>query len=155
VEAECERQGIEFEWYGKDRLRLISGQAATAKHPETGTPAWFSHVQVFHMQAAPAEYKRIFKLRGGLKMAALWRFTELVVFWRRKFADSESLPMHCTHLDGREIRRDDLEHLCDVIWKHMVAIPWEKGDVMAIDNRSVSHGRLPYRGERLVVVSWS
>jgi hypothetical protein len=37
----------------------------------------------------------------------------------------------------------------------MVIFPWAQGDVVAIDNRSVAHGRMPYRGEREIVVAWS
>jgi hypothetical protein len=94
-------------------------------------------------------------MRGGLKMWALWRMTQLVVGLRRWFGQAEALPMHCTYYDGREIPHADLEHLRDVIWNNMVLIPWQKGDLIAIDNRAVSHGRMPYTGPRAVVVSWS
>jgi hypothetical protein len=49
----------------------------------------------------------------------------------------------------------DIEHVRDVIWDNMVVFPWKPGDVVAIDNFSVSHGRLPYKGPRQIVVSWS
>ena len=50
---------------------------------------------------------------------------------------------------------DDLEHLRDTIWRHMIAEPWRAGDMVVIDNFAVSHGRLPYRGPRQVVVAWA
>ena len=40
-------------------------------------------------------------------------------------------------------------------WRNLVAFPWQQGDVVAIDNFSMSHGRLPYRGPRQVVVAWA
>jgi len=57
--------------------------------------------------------------------------------------------------DGREIAEDDLEHLRDTIWRHMIAEPWRAGDMVVIDNFAVSHGRLPYHGPRQVVVAWA
>ena len=137
------------------RLRIIDHQAASAVHPESGIRAWFNHVQVFHMNAAPAEYRQIYQMRGALKLWALWRMTEGVVGLRRRFGKAEVLPMHCTYHDGREIPDADLEHLFDVIWKNLVIIPWQRGDLVAIDNCAVLHGRLAYTGPRTVVVSWS
>jgi alpha-ketoglutarate-dependent taurine dioxygenase len=155
VERDCRAQGSEFEWLPGGRLRIFDNQPASAVHPESGIRAWFNHVQVFHMNAAPAEFRRIYQMRGGLKMWALWRMTAGVVGLRRRFGKAEALPMHCTTHDGREIPDADLEHLFDVIWKNLVIIPWQRGDLVAIDNRAVSHGRLPYTGPRKVVVSWS
>ena len=57
--------------------------------------------------------------------------------------------------DGRVIADADLEHVRDTIWRHMIAEPWQTGDMVVIDNAAVSHGRLPYRGPRQVVVAWA
>jgi hypothetical protein len=43
----------------------------------------------------------------------------------------------------------------EAVWKHMVVVPWRRGDVVAIDNFAVSHGRLPYQGPREVAVCWA
>lgn len=63
--------------------------------------------------------------------------------------------MHCTYRDGQEIPDADLEHLRDLIWRNLVVLPWSRGDVVAIDNHAVGHGRLPYRGPRRVAVCWA
>jgi alpha-ketoglutarate-dependent taurine dioxygenase len=155
VERDCRAQGSEFEWLPGGRLRIFDNQAVSAAHPKSEIRAWFNHVQVFHMNAAPAEYRRIHQLRGGLRMWALWRMTQWIVGFRRWFGKAEALPMHCTYHDGGEIPDADLEHLRDVIWKNLVILPWQSGDLVILDNRAVSHGRLPYSGPRRVVVSWS
>jgi len=59
------------------------------------------------------------------------------------------------YADGREIPEADLRHVRDLIWKHLVVYAWRTGDVVAIDNRSVSHGRLPYKGPRQIAVAWA
>jgi hypothetical protein len=78
-----------------------------------------------------------------------------MVAMQRRTKSSDEQSMHCTYGDGREISDADMEHVRDVIWKHMVVTPWRRGDVLAIDNHSVAHGRLPYRGPRQVAVCWA
>ena len=68
---------------------------------------------------------------------------------------SEDQAMHCTYGDGSEIPFEDMEKVRDAIWKNMVAFRWKQGDVVAIDNFAVSHGRLPYRGPRTITVCWA
>ena len=63
--------------------------------------------------------------------------------------------MHCTYEDGREIPDADMDAVRDVVWQHLVVEPWQRGDVVAIDNHSVAHGRLPYEGPRRVAVCWA
>ena len=55
----------------------------------------------------------------------------------------EERALECTYLDGREIPDADLDHVREIVWRHMVIERWQKGDVVAIDNHSTSHGRLP------------
>ena len=64
-------------------------------------------------------------------------------------------PMHATYGDGSEIALHDVRVLVEAIWKHLVIEPWQVGDVLAIDNRSTGHGRLPYQGPREVLVAWT
>ena len=157
VEAKCAAQGVftDLRWGPGDRLRLISEHEALREHPETGAPVWFNHAQVFHLSAAPAELRRIYRRTGELRSLALWRFAQVVVAGKRRFNRADEQALHCTHRDGREIAEDDLEHLRDTIWRHMIAEPWRAGDMVVIDNFAVSHGRLPYHGPRQVVVAWA
>ena len=37
----------------------------------------------------------------------------------------------------------------------LIVEPWRQGDVVAIDNHSMSHGRLPYEGPRRIAVCWA
>ena len=78
-----------------------------------------------------------------------------MVLLQRVTKGSEEQSMHCTYADGREIPDADMEHVRDVIWRHMVVVPWRCGDIVAIDNHSVAHGRLPYRGPRQIAVCWA
>ncbi len=155
VEAKCRDEGFEVQWTANDGLRLISTQPVWRDHPRTGERVWHNHTQVFHLSAAPGEYRRIAALRPTLRNRALALFARLMVAVQRRLRSSEEQAMHCTTLDGGEIPDADMEHLRDVIWRHLVITPWRRGDVVAIDNHSVAHGRLPYSGPRQVAVAWA
>jgi alpha-ketoglutarate-dependent taurine dioxygenase len=155
IEEKCAAQDFEVKWQPGGRLRLISEQEALRTHPETGTEAWFNHVQVFHQSSAASELRRVHGRQKDLRSLALAGLARVVTAVRRRVTDPEALPMHCTHRDGSEIDEAALEHVREVIWRNMVAFRWQAGDVLAIDNFSMSHGRLPYRGPRQVVVAWA
>lgn len=155
VEAVAAREGFQVLWKSNDRLALISEHDATRPHPETGEPVWFNHAQVFHLSAAPGEFRRIAKLRPSLRHIGLWLFSSALVRWKRLRLKAEDQAMHVTWADGSEIPDADIDAVRDAIWKNMAIVSWKKGDVVAVDNRSTGHGRLPYRGPRQVVVSWA
>lgn len=155
VETKCKEEGFEVHWLPDQSLRLISTQPVFRDHPQTGERVWHNHTQVFHLSAAPGEYRRIARLRPTLTNMFLSQFARVMVALQRATRSSDEQSMHCTYLDGREIPDADMEHLRDVIWKHLVITPWQRGDVIAIDNHSVAHGRLPYRGPRQVAVCWA
>jgi alpha-ketoglutarate-dependent taurine dioxygenase len=155
VEATCRAEGFEVQWTAGDGLRLISTQPVWRDHPLSGERVWHNHTQVFHLSAAPGEYRRIAALRPTLRNRVLAQVARLLVAVQRRLRTSDEQAMHCTYRDGGEIPDADMEHLRDVIWRHLVITPWQRGDVLAIDNHSVAHGRLPYAGPRQVVVAWA
>jgi alpha-ketoglutarate-dependent taurine dioxygenase len=155
VEAKCREEGFTPVWGERDRLRLISTQPATRMHPTTGEVVWHNHSQVFHLSAGPGEYRRIYELRPSLKYWLLWRFAGLMVALQRRTRSSDEQSMHCTYLDGAEISDADMEAVRAAIWRNLVITPWHRGDVVAIDNYAVAHGRLPYTGPREIAVCWA
>ncbi|HEY0135216.1 MAG TPA: TauD/TfdA family dioxygenase [Nannocystis sp.] len=157
VEARCAAEGVytDLRWGPGDRLRLISEHDALRVHPETGVPVWFNHVQVFHLSTAASELRRIYRRTSDLRSGLLWRFAQVAVAGKRRFTAVDEQALHCTYRDGREIEVADLEHVRDTIWRHMIAEPWQQGDMVVIDNFAIAHGRLPYRGPRQVVVAWA
>jgi alpha-ketoglutarate-dependent taurine dioxygenase len=155
VEAKCRDEGFEVQWLPDQSLRLISTQPVYRDHPRTGERVWHNHTQVFHLSAAPGEYRRIARLRPTLRNRALAQISRLLVGVQRWSKSADQHAMHCIYADGREIPDADMEHVRDLIWRHLVITPWQRGDVVAIDNHSVAHGRLPYSGPREVAVCWA
>jgi alpha-ketoglutarate-dependent taurine dioxygenase len=154
VEARAREEGFEPEWTEGGGLRLVSTQPACRDHPVTGERVWHNHATTFHVGTPLAEYRRIAELRPTDRHRGLLRIAgQLDTEARAKPSDDRS--MHTTHLDGSEIAESDMEAVRDAVWKHLSITPWQRGDVVAIDNHSTSHGRLPYEGPRKVVVCWA
>ena len=154
VEEKCRQNGFDFRWKDDGRLELTNAQPAMKPHPVTGEPVWFNHSQVFHLSAAPGEYRRIAQ-RQGSRYRALWVVSSLMVRAKRALVKPDDQAMECTFGDGSPISDADMEAVRAAIWKNMIAFQWQLGDVLAIDNRSISHGRMPYRGPRTIAVCWA
>jgi hypothetical protein len=155
VEQSCRENAFDFKWKENGILELVNDQPATIEHPVTGEPVWYNHSQVFHLSTAPAEYKRLARRQSGMRNWSLYLFSLAMVSIKNILVRPEDQAMHCTFADGSPIPDRDMEHVRDVIWNNMVIYKWELGDVLAADNRSIAHGRMPYHGPRTVVVSWA
>jgi alpha-ketoglutarate-dependent taurine dioxygenase len=155
VEARCRAEGFQPTWTEGGGLRLVSTQPVTRRNPDTDEPLWHNHSTTFHLAAAPAEYRRIHALRPTLRHWCFWQLTRALAAIQKLSKAPDELAMHCTHLDGSQIPDADIEAVLDAVWRHMVVVPWRRGDVVAIDNFAVSHGRLPYQGPREVAVCWA
>jgi alpha-ketoglutarate-dependent taurine dioxygenase len=154
VTARARAEGFEPVWHEGDRLTLISHHDVVRAHPDTGEPVWFNHAQVFHLSTGPSELGRIFRRRPGLRGLLWWSAAAMLTAAKRR-RPAEEQALHCTYRDGSEIARADLEHVRDVIWDNLVVFRWQRGDVVAVDNNVIGHGRLPYRGPRRIAVCWS
>jgi hypothetical protein len=154
VEHKATEQGLTCEWLPEDRLRLTNKQPATRLHPVTGEAVWFNHTQVFHVATAALEYRHILKRQRTLRAAFFTALTASLTAFKR-LTPSEQQGMHTTYGDGGEIPVASVRHLIETIWSHLVIEPWHQRDVLAIDNRSTGHGRLPFTGPREVLVAWT
>lgn len=155
VERQCEEYHIEYEWMEGGKLRLIHRTPATIKHPVTGETTWFNHTQVFHPEAGPVEYKYIHDRQKRIPTLAWWVFIRTMVNLKKRSVAPIDQSMNVLFGDGTPIPDDYVKTIEEVIWKNMVIFPWKKNDVIAIDNFSTSHGRLPFKGPREILVCWT
>jgi len=155
VESKCRAEGFEPIWLGGGGLRLISTQPITRRRPVTGQEVWHNHSTTFHLSTAPGEYKRIYQLRPTLRNWFFWQLGRLLVALQRWTKTADELAMHCTYGDGGEIADADMEQIRSAVWKNMIIFPWRCGDIVAIDNYAIAHGRLPFQGPREIAVAWA
>jgi len=64
----------------------------------------------------------------------------------------EDVPRHAYYGDGTPIETSVLDEIREVYWQEAVSFPWHEGDVLMLDNMLTAHGRMPFEGERRVVV---
>lgn len=131
VEAYFRRTATEFEWLDQNRLRTRMIRQAVATHPRTGDTLWFNHAHMFHMSNMPEA------VRGAL----LEEFSP------------EELPRNAFYGDGQPIETETLDIIRRMYVRASISFPWQKGDVLLLDNFLVSHGRAPYQGARKICVA--
>ncbi len=133
VEEYCRNANIQFEWKEGDRLRTRQVRRAVATHPRTGEKSWFNHATFFHVSTLPPT----------LRDALLAGFQE------------EDLPNNTYYGDGTTIPPEVLDHLREAYLSEQIMFPWQKGDVLMLDNMFVAHARSSFSGPRKVLVGMS
>jgi alpha-ketoglutarate-dependent taurine dioxygenase len=129
VEDYCRQSGIEFAWKSDERLQTSQLCQAVATHPRTNEQVWFNQAHLFHESSLEPH------VREALLVAA-----------------GEEQPRTAYFGDGLEIDDGDLEQVRAAYASETVTFPWQKGDVLLVDNMLVAHGRRPYHGARKIVV---
>jgi alpha-ketoglutarate-dependent taurine dioxygenase len=130
VEEHCRKSGIEVEWKPGDRLRTRAVRPAVTRHPKTGELLWFNHATFFHVST----------LAPDVREALLAELAE------------DELPANTYYGDGSPIEPSTLDHLRELYERATLRFPWQRGDVLLLDNMMVAHGRAPFRGERKILV---
>lgn len=130
VEAFCRASGYEVEWPGEGRLRTKRLGNAVRRHPQTGELVWFNHATFFHLST----------LQADLRDALLAQFAD------------EDLPNQTLYGDGTSIEADVMNCLREAYRKNTLTFPWQRGDILYLDNMLIAHGREPYHGARKVLV---
>lgn len=130
VEEHCRRNGIEVEWKEENRLQTRAVRPALARHPKTGETLWFNHATFFHVST----------LEPDIRAALLEEF------------DERELPTNTFYGDGSPIEPEVMEHLRAAYRRETVSFPWQKGDLLLLDNMMVAHARASYSGPRQILV---
>jgi hypothetical protein len=92
---------------------------------------WFEHTAFFHISSLPAGVRDVLQA---------------------DFAE-EDLPFNTYYGDGTPIEISVLEEIRAAYKQHAVAFPWQKRDLLLIDNVLVSHSRQPFVGPREILVA--
>jgi Taurine catabolism dioxygenase TauD, TfdA family len=128
VESYCLKAGMKVQWNG-DELRTWQVCQAVTEHPVTGEMVWFNQAHLFHVSSLDHD------VRSSVQSAA--RGNE---------------PRNAFFGDGSEIDEAALDHIRAVYDNEKVTFPWQRGDILILDNILTAHGRNPYRGPRQIVV---
>jgi hypothetical protein len=155
VARRCREEQQTFHFRDDHSLQLINEGPAVRNHAASGRKAWFNHAQVFHPEGPVNEAERVARRQKTLRQRALAIGLRLWYRATTPFLADEERGTQVTFGDGSPIPPDWIRHIQDVIWDHLVFFPWRQGDVLAIDNRIVAHGRMPFKGPRQIMVAWT
>ena len=132
VEDYCRSEKVDFTWKADGTLQTYQICQATAVHPVTEEVVWFNQAHLFHVSNMGRE----------LKEAML-----------DVFGSSRNLPRNVFYGDGTEIEESILDEIRGVLTECETIFDWQDGDILAVDNMLVAHGRRPFEGDRKVLVA--
>src|ERR1043165_3993321 len=113
----------------------LSGKVrpVVATHPITNENVWFNHAAFFHVST----------LEPAVREALLANFA------------ADELPYNTYYGDGSTIEATVLEEISRAYREEAVYFPWEKGDVLMLDNMLTAHGRASFVGPRKILAAMS
>ena len=131
VEAECARTQTGYRWREDGQLSTHMIRPAAGRHPRGGEMVWFNQAQHWHFSCLNAKTQDDFN--------AL--FTP------------ENRPRNCFFGDGSAIEDSMMQEILGVYQELEIHFPWQKGDLVLVDNMLAAHARNPYAGPRKLLVS--
>lgn len=134
VEQKILDMGLEYEWQPNGSVTMTYKGPAVINHPVTGEELWFNQINT----QAPTDDA------WGAECAALMR-SDL-------YNKDNPPPYEVRFGNGDPFEWEDVLTLNPIYDSVCVAVPYEHGDVLFLDNYLAAHGRNPYEGKRDVRV---
>ncbi|MBA3237818.1 MAG: TauD/TfdA family dioxygenase [Parachlamydiaceae bacterium] len=131
VETKCLENDFEFAWGKKDWLRVCQKRPSVMAHPITKDTVWFNQAHLYDFNP---------------KLLGWWRYLGVKLFYFQKYTRLHEIAFG----DGSPIPRKDLYHILDVLESHTIYFPWQKGDILMLDNVLAMHGRATFTGKRRI-----
>ncbi|MBB5803635.1 alpha-ketoglutarate-dependent taurine dioxygenase [Saccharothrix ecbatanensis] len=130
VENYCRDNRIAFEWRPSGGLRTRQGRSAVIRHPSTGQSCWFNQIAFLSRWSMDEEF-------------------------REYLADvpTADLPFDTRFGDGTPIGADAVRGINEAYETVVLREPWQRGDLLIVDNVRMAHGRDAYVGDRTVALA--
>lgn len=134
VEEKCKQHEFEYKWTKNDWLQISQVRPAIIDHPETGEKVWFNQAHLYDFNP---------------KLLGAWRYIGAKLFYCRQHTKLHQI----FYGDQTPILRSDLYHILDVLDSQTITFPWQKGDLLVLDNVLAMHGRATFEGKRRVLTA--
>jgi hypothetical protein len=127
----CNKNKIHYEFISEEMVSISWIKPAIYQHPYTKEEIWFNHALLFNKFS-------LYEIAG--------------------LSENDQMPddlitQDTFYGDGTKISYQEYQTVKNAFKKNTVAFPYENGDVLVLDNMLTSHGRNPFKGERLIATS--
>ncbi|WP_259753664.1 TauD/TfdA family dioxygenase [Pseudomonas sp. GCEP-101] len=120
VESIMKSKGFDYRWGDRDRLSYSYVNPAFVQHCDTGEELWFNQVTELH--------------------CSYWRNHPLYP----SDLPEDAYPATTAYGDGTPIPESLITFLRAVLWEPALAVKMKRGDVLALDNLVIQHGRIGF-----------
>ncbi|MET8093628.1 TauD/TfdA family dioxygenase [Micromonospora sp. NPDC005220] len=131
VEAYCDRHGIAWQWRSGGGLRTTQRLTAIVEHPADGSARWFNQIAFLNK----------------------WTLDPLIRDFLIFEYGEDGLPFDTSFGDGTPISADIVETINAVYEANTLREPWQRGDLLLVDNVAMAHSREVFEGDRQIVVA--
>jgi alpha-ketoglutarate-dependent taurine dioxygenase len=133
VSALCGELGLEHRWLDDGSLTVANVCPGLIRHPKTGEEIWFNQSTAQHVN--PLSLGRSYNLL------------------RRCYDSRPAMPYEVRYGNGEVMPFTDIEPVYQALAEFEVAVAWQPGDYLLVDNIRAAHGRNPYSGDRDIQVA--
>jgi alpha-ketoglutarate-dependent taurine dioxygenase len=122
------------QWDREEGAKINNVLPAVRNHPDTGEILWFNQVSTFLSSPQSTGFLR-------------W------LGYRLAYPNPFRRPFHATFGDGTPITLAQLNAVNQAIEEATIRFRWQRGDFLLVDNYLMTHGRMPFRGDRRILVA--
>lgn len=134
VEQKCQENDFSYQWNQHQWLQISQERPAVISHPKTNEEVWFNQVHLYDFNP---------------KLLGWWRYIGAKIVYARKH-----MRLHEIYYgDHSKISRKDIYHILEVLDANTIYFPWQKGDVLVLDNILTMHGRETFTGKRRILTA--
>ncbi|MDR6571354.1 TauD/TfdA family dioxygenase [Chitinophaga ginsengisegetis] len=131
AEDTCRKNNISYRFEEQDHMIIEWVKPAVYRHPVSKEETWFNHVMFFNKFS---------------------RYEELGME-HDDFLPEEYLTSDTFFGDGTEITAEEYTAIKNAYDKNKIVFPYQKGDIIFLDNMLAAHGRSPYSGDRVIATA--
>lgn len=133
VERMCKENDFEHRWHG-DWLQIAQHCPAMIEHEKTKEPIWFNQAHLYDFNP---------------KLIGFWNWIGTKVVYTRP----HTIMHEIFYGDGKKIPKKYLYSVMDVLDQQTISYPWQKRDLLVLDNVLAMHGRAPFEGKRKILTA--
>ncbi|XP_078372637.1 dapdiamide synthesis protein DdaC-like [Oculina patagonica] len=128
AEKKALEKGYHVTWNSTQDLFLWQNRSVCIRHPLTGSKIWFNQATAMHSS-----------------------YYQAMPTFIGKGIPDDKCPSTTCYGDGSAIEPEVIQHIRATFWACAVGFQWRPGDLLALDNLAVQHGRIGWTGERKIL----